>query len=77
MEEVQLKAKAWKCCTPFTNKKFKYKNEKTNKQTNKQTQMQAIKNMIPLKHDNKEYSKQWQIKQLAIPTIKLESFLYI
>ena len=55
MEEVKLKAKAWKCCAPFTNKTGQYKNEITN--TNK---YKASKNKILLKHDKKEYSKQWQ-----------------
>ena len=39
--------------------------------------MQTSKTILPLKHDKKEYSKQWQTKQLAIPTIKLKYFVYL
>ena len=63
---------------PLYKQIVQYKHEeKKNKQTNKHKQhkqMQASKNIIPLKYDKKEFSKQWQTKQLAIPAIKLKVF---
>ena len=48
MAEVQLKAKACKCCTPFTNKTAQYKQTQTT---------QTKQKYDPTKHDKKEYNK--------------------
>ena len=65
MEEIQLKAKAWKCYTLLQINRS-IQNQKSNKPTNKQTNKHNKQKYNKISyHDKKEYSKQWQTKQFS------------